>query len=247
MPTSSAPIQRAGVIALSGQEALYSKLDKIGSNIANSRTNGFKGFITKTHEVKYNQPGQSPLSYADTRFTIDFSQGSLEQTQNQFDIAISGPGLFTFLSKDKGIIYSRDGKLSMSNDGVLINSLGDQILNESGSQIAIPATAKHVSIAADGTVATEAGIIDKIGLVDFADKLSLTPIGEGYYKTTERGKAVENPNIVQGFVEASNVNAISETIALVEIARLYENAQKVSEDDAKRQSKVINLSSTNHV
>lgn len=247
MATTSAPIQRAGVIALSGQESLFTKLEKIGSNLSNSATKGFKGFITQTHEVKYQKPGQEIISYADTRSAIDFSQGILEQTKNQFDVAISGPGLFTFLSKDKGVVYSRDGQLSMANNGALINALGDPILNEGGSEITIPATAKHVSIAADGTVATETGVVGKISLVDFADKANLSFIGQGYYKTDERSKPVNNPNISQGFLEASNVNAISETLNLVEVARIYENAQKVLEDDAKRQSKVINLSSTSSV
>jgi len=247
MAATSAPIQRAGTVVLSLQESLWPKLEKTSGNLANSKTAGFKRYITQTHEVKYNQPGHGNISYADTRSALDFSQGTLEQTQNQFDLAISGSGLFAFLSPDKGIVYSRDGQLSMRNDGVLINHVGDPILNNSDSAVTIPATAKHVSIAADGTISTESGIIGKIQLVDFADKTNLAFIGEGYYKTEETGNPVDNPNIMQGFKEASNVNSITEALVLVEIARLFENAQKVLEDDAKRQSKVINLSSTSGV
>lgn len=247
MSTISAPIQRAGVVSLSGQESLFIKLEKTGSNLANSSTKGFKGFITQTHEVKYNKPGQETVSYANTLSAIDFSQGTLEQTQNQFDIAVSGSGLFTFLSPDKGIVYSRDGQLSLNSDGTLINALGDPILNDGGSKITIPTTAKHVSIAADGTITTETEVMGKISLVDFADKKNLNFIGQGYYKTDEKSKPVDNPNIIQGFLENSNVNTISQTINLVTLARLHEYAQKIAEDDAKRQSKSINVSSTSGV
>lgn len=248
MMSRSAPVQSAGTIVLSQQQSLWSKLEKTASNITNANTVGFKGFISQTHEIKYKQPGnQGSISYADMRSVINFSQGALEDTQNQFDIAISGDGFFAFSSANRGVVYSRDGQLRLNNDGTLVNMIGDPILSENGSTITIPTNTKSVSISTDGTISTEKGAISKVQLVDFASKEPLSFIGEGYYKTEAQGTPISKPNIIQGAKEASNVNAIEEVVNLIEISRQHEDAQKVIEDNAKRQSRAINLSATSSV
>lgn len=240
----SAPIQRPGVVVLSLQEALWPKLEKIGSNLSNGSTTGFKGHITQTHEVKYNAAGRNSISYVDTRSTIDFSQGPLKETNNEFDIAISGPGFLSFKSATDGVVYSRDGQLKINDKGVVVNILRDPLLSEGGSAITVPVTAKNISIAKDGTIAADGVSIDKIGLKDFSDKNTLNYIGQGYFKTDARGTAVSDPRVIQGFVEGSNRNAVNEVLNLVEIARYFENAQKLLDEDAKRQSKAINVAPT---
>lgn len=242
--TPRAPVQRPGVIALSLQESLWPKLETTASNLSKASVTGFKGHITQTREVKYTSPGHQSISYADTTSSIDFSQGDLKPTHNQFDLAISGAGFFPFQSKDNGVVYSRDGQLSVSAKGALVNTLGDPLLNEGGSEIVIPPTAKFISISEEGTIATDAGPIGKIGLKDFANKDTLQDLGQGYYKTDARSTPVANPRILQGFIESSNVNPINEVLNLVSIARLFENAQKLLDEDTKRQSKAINISPT---
>lgn len=240
----SAPVQRPGVIVLSLQEALWPKLEKIGSNLSNGSTTGFKGHVTQTHEVKYNAAGRNSVSYVDTRSSIDFSQGPLKETSNDFDVAISGPGFLSFKNETDGVVYSRDGQLGINDKGVVVNILGDPLLSEGGSAITVPVNAKNISIAQDGTVAADGTQIDKIGLKDFSDKNTLNYIGQGYFKTDERGTAVLDPRLMQGFIEGSNRNAVNEVLNLVEIARYFENAQKLLDEDAKRQSKAINVSPT---
>lgn len=243
--TPNAPVRRAGTVVLSMQESLWPQLSSIADNMSNAKTKGFKRFITETRSVDYTKPGQEAISYVDTRSSIDFSQGSMEDTGNQFNLGISGSGLLSFRMKDGRTVYSRDGQLSRNNNGAIVNIVGDTLLSDGGSEILVSPSTKHIKIANDGTVSADGNIVAKIGLVDFANKSDLTFIGNGYFKTDVKGTPVENPFVLQGFVEGSNVNTIGEALKLVEIARHFENAQKILEDDAKRQSKVINTSSTN--
>ncbi|WP_032112800.1 flagellar hook-basal body complex protein [Candidatus Paracaedibacter symbiosus] len=243
----NAPVHRAGTVMLSMQESLWPQLSGVADNMSNSKTKGFKRFITQTKSVDYTTPGKDTVSYANTRSSIDFSQGSLEETGNKFDLGISGAGFLTFRTQDKSTVYSRDGQLSLNSRGALVNNLGDTLLGDGGSEILIPATAKDIEFAEDGTISVDEKVIAKIGLTNFEDKSRLTFIGNGYFTTDVKGKPVDTPSIWQGFAEASNVNPINEALKLVEMARNFENAQKILEDDAKRQSKAINTSSTNNV
>lgn len=242
---SSAPIQRPGIVSLSLQEALWMKLEASASNLTHAQDNGFKKMIVDTKETKVYSTDNTNVSYAQTKSAIDFSQGNLNPTHNEFDIALTGPGFFAFQTKENGVAYSRDGQLSKNKQGVLINILGDPILSTGGSELAIPAEAKFVTITTDGTVTTEKGEIGKIGVKDFIDKENVSKVGRGYLYTAEQVKDIAAPVIKQGFVETSNVNAVGEILNLVEIARLFENAQKMLEDDTKRQSKAINISANN--
>jgi len=159
-------------------------------------------------------------------------------------VAISGSGFLSFKSATDGVVYSRDGQLGINDKGVIVNILGDPLLSEGGSAITVPVNAKSISIAQDGTVAADGTQLDKIGLQDFSDKNTLNYIGQGYFKTDERGTTVLDPRLMQGFIEGSNRNAINEVLNLVEIARHFENAQKLLDEDTKRQSKAINVSPT---
>lgn len=242
---STAPIQRSGVIVLSLQESLWPKLDKTATNLSNSSVAGFKKFVNQTKEVKYHVPGKDSISYVDIQSSIDHNQGPIEQTENRFDLGIVGEGFFTF-NKNGEKVFSRDGRLTMTPEGALVNSLGDPIISAGGSQITIPGNAKSVYIASDGTISTEQGVIDRVGLTKFNDQKKLEFLGNGYFRSQERGEVVEKPKILQGYIENSNVNTVGEIISLIEISRLFDNAQKAIEEDVKRQSKVINHSATKY-
>lgn len=242
---SSAPIQRSGVIVLSLQESLWPKLDKTASNLANSSVAGFKRFVNQTKEVKYSIPGRDSISYVDIQSSIDHSQGSLEQTKNHFDVAIVGEGYFT-IEKEGENVYSRDGRLNMTPTGELVDSLGNPIMGAGGARISIPTNAKNIHISNDGTVSTENGIVGRISVTKFNNQKNLEFLGNGYFRSQEIGNNAEDSRVMQGYVESSNVNTVNEIISLIELSRLFDNAQKVIEEDVKRQSKVINLSATNY-
>ncbi|WP_116474238.1 flagellar hook protein FlgE [Zobellella maritima] len=110
--------------ALSGLSAAATNLDVIGNNIANSQTVGFKGASVQFSDVYAG--AQFGLGTKVSAVLQDFSDGTLETTNRNMDLAISGNGFFRF-EQNEQVVYSRNGQLTVSNDGYLVNAQGGQL------------------------------------------------------------------------------------------------------------------------
>lgn len=238
----SVPVQRTTTIMLSMQEALWPKLDAASSNLANSSTTGFKALLTRTSEVPTRTHGGASVSYVKLDpARRDYSQGALKQTNIPHHVAIVGDGFFKTTQER----YTRDGELTVTAQGLLVNSLGDPILDDGEGEIMLPTDAQYITIGTDGTISTEGGPIARLGVYTLPNTSDLQFIGHGYYRSPQENLAeaeLSRYQIMQGFVEESNVSAISETINLIEILRAYEQAQKAIDQEEKRQSQMMNLS-----
>ncbi|NBX40793.1 MAG: flagellar basal-body rod protein FlgG, partial [Gammaproteobacteria bacterium] len=160
------------------------------------------------------------------------AQGNLVQTQNAFDIAISGEGFFQILQPDGTIGYSRDGSFKLSPEGVLVNSSGYRLQPE----IAIPQNAQTITIGADGTVSiqafgnAQAQTIGQIQVARFLNPTGLQAIGQNLYTETSSSGPPQvgipsqqgNGQLVQGALESSNVNVVEEMVNMIETQRAYE-------------------------
>ena len=151
-------------ISKTGMEAQQLQLDNISHNLANVATNGYKKSHAQFEDLIYQNLRQSGAASSDqtqlpTGLQVglgvtpvasarDFTQGSLQQTGNTYDIAISGNGFFQVTMPDGTTAYSRDGAFKVDANGQLVTSNGYPI--QPG--ITIPAQAQSVTIAADGTV-----------------------------------------------------------------------------------------------
>ena len=171
-----------------------------------------------------------------------FAQGNLQQTGNNLDIAIQGNGFFQLTMPDGTIGYTRDGAFQIDNQGRIVNSNGLPI---SGG-ITIPANATAVSISAEGTVsATIPGTIapqsvGTITLANFVNPPGLEPKGQNVYAESAAsgqpnvGTAGANGlgNLMQGFVETSNVNVVQELVTMIQTQRAYEmNSKAIQTSD----------------
>lgn len=237
------PIQRSTTVALSLQQSLWPQLEATASNLANGSTGGFKRVLVDTKEVQQTSTDGQTVSYTyAANIARDFSDGGMKQTENPLDVAISGPGFF----KVSGEKLTRNGQFSINQSGQLITIDGQTVMGD-GGEINIPSSAKYIKIASDGTVSTDKGKIGKIGIFIVGDEKSLTYGANGYYTGGGNVTALEKPKVLQGFVEESNVQPITETIKLMDILRTFEYAQKIIEDQTKQQSQVINASSRNAI
>ena len=237
------PIQRSTTVALSLQQALWPQLEATASNLANGSTGGFKRVLVDTKEVKQTSTDGQIVSYTyASNITRDFSDGAVKQTENPLDVAISGPGFFQV----SGGQLTRNGQFSINQSGQLITTDGQTVLGD-GGEVNIPSSAKYIKIASDGTISTDQGKIGKIGIFTVEDEKSLNYGANGYYTGGGNITALNKPKVLQGFVEESNVQPITETIKLMDILRTFEYAQKIIEDQAKQQSQVINASSRNAI
>ena len=204
---------------------LLAKNDMISNNLANINTTGFKrdDVVFDILETGFNE--DLPLD----QFT-DFNQGDLKSTGNLLDFAISGEGFFTIESTE-GQLFTRNGHFSISDEGMIEDSFGNRLLGNSGpievlGQNGVPGV---IRITEKGEVMVDGDIINKLLITNFEDKHELEKIGNNLFKPNEgvTGEPIETTGIVQGFLETSNINPVSEMVNLIDMHRQFEATQKV--------------------
>jgi len=245
-------------ISKTGMEAQQTQLDVISNNLANVSTNGFKKGHAVFEDLMYQNLRQvgsntSEQSTLPTGLQIGlgvrtvatsrtFSQGSLQQSGNNLDVAIQGNGFFQVTMPDGTTGYTRDGSFQLDSQGRMVNSTG--LLVQGG--ITVPANATNVSIANTGVVsATIPGTtapqnIGTITMASFINPAGLEPKGQNIYQETA---ASGQPNagtpgsnglgtVMQGFVETSNVNVVQELVSMIQTQRAYEmNSKAIQTSD----------------
>ncbi|TVP45452.1 MAG: flagellar hook protein FlgE [Halomonas sp.] len=112
--------------ALSGLSAQQQKLGAVGNNIANSQTVGFKSSNVQFADVYAES--RIGLGVRNSAVLQNFSQGNVESTNRNMDLAISGEGFFRFQQPNGEVGYSRNGQLTMTAQGNLVNAQGAQIM-----------------------------------------------------------------------------------------------------------------------
>jgi flagellar basal-body rod protein FlgG len=245
---------RALYSAASGMTAQQMSIDSIANNLANANTNGFKMRRMQFQDLLYQsylQPGaaagsqtvipsglQVGLGTRPSANEIVFSQGAFVQTDNPLDLVIQGKGFFQVRLPSGETAYTRAGGFQLDKDGNVVTSSGDPI----EPQITIPPTGQTITIAADGTVSytlpgqAAAQVAGQIQLANFANPAGLSSIGSNLFTQTDASGAptVGNPggqeglgSLMQGYVEASNVNIVEEFINMIVSQRAYEANSKV--------------------
>jgi len=245
-------------IAKSGMEGQQFKLDTISNNLANVGTNGFKRGGVVFEDLMYDSLRSAGTASSDqtqlptglqvglgTRVsasTRNFSQGNLQQTGNNFDLAIKGQGFFQIQLPDGSTAYTRDGSFQLDASGQVVTAAGYAL--QPG--ITVPANALSVSIAADGTVnATVPGqaqpqSLGQLQLATFVNPGGLDPRGQNLYAesaasgtpTTGAPGADGRGALMQGHVEGSNVNVVEELVAMIATQRAYElNSKAIQTTD----------------
>ncbi len=219
------------------------RLDVISNNLANSATVGFKkeGATSQSFDdvlaIKVRDDhgdayiGNMSLGVKIGEVYTDYSQGSVRETGNTYDLAIDGSGFFTIDYTDANgntsTRYTRAGEFLITKEGYVVTSEGQHLMGES-QWLQVPVDAVEVMVDTDGTVYADGTAVDKVRLTDFEDYNYLKKFGETMYQPVQG--AVEKDatgSILQGFTEQSNVNVVSEMVNLINITRAYEANQKV--------------------
>lgn len=238
-------MESVNYVSLSAANALKLNLDATAHNIANASTFGFKAsqLLHETVEPDGASATDESVSYVrGAGVYVDTSQGALLQTDNPLDMAISGSGWFGFAAENDKVAYGRDGRFAIANGGQLVSLKGTPVVDQNGVPITLPAElANTVSIAQDGTiVGPEGENLGQIGLfaADNIDKMAA--IGGGMFlPAPDAGLAGvdDTSQILQGYLEQSNVSPVIEMTRLVDIQRAYERAVKLmgEENDLTKQ------------
>ena len=245
-------------ISKTGLDAQQTQMDVISNNLANVSTSGFKRSRAVFEDLLYQtlrQPGAQSSQQTQLPSGLQlgtgvrpvateriFTQGNLQQTSNDKDVAIQGAGFLQVLLPDGTTAYTRDGTLQIDNQGQLVTSSGFVIQ----PAISIPAGAQSLTVGRDGTVSvTLQGTaaptqIGALQLATFINPAGLESKGENLYvETGASGTANTNTPgtngagiLTQGYVETSNVNVVEELVNMIQTQRAYEiNSKAISTSD----------------
>lgn len=242
-------MDKALYIAMSGAKQNMVSQRVHANNLANVNTTGFKEDFAQARAMPVYGEHFASRAYAmSERPGTHLTQGTLMQTGNALDVAISGEGWIGVQSEDGTEAYTRRGDLQIDVTGRLLTGTGLPVMGN-GGPIVIPPAAK-VEIGADGTISImplgETGVglaqVDRIRLVN--------PPAEDMYKREDglmhlqQGAAAAVPDnmirLEQGFLEGSNVNSVTALTEILSLSRQYElqvklmsQADEISQSSAR--------------
>ena len=240
------------------------RMDIMSNNLANADTAGFKkeGSTSQAYSevmaVKIKDLSENPntpkrlggmsLGVKIGETFTDFSQGSLRDTGNTFDLAIGGNGFFNIEFTNKAgevsTKYTRDGGFTLTRDGYLVTKDGDYVLGTDDNRIQISTVAGDTVIDRDGRIYQDGNLVATIKVTEFEDTNYLTHYGETMWDAKEGAVAVdsEDPSIYQGYLEMSNVSVVKEMVNMITISRQYEANQKALQTFDETLEKSMTLS-----
>ena len=250
--------------AATGMAAQELNVQVISNNIANLRTTGFKKQTAAFQDLIYEHVRRVGAQASDQGTIVpvgvdigggvktvgtprSMTQGTLSQTGNDLDLAVSGEGFFKILMPDGTYQYTRDGTFQMDNQGRIVTAGGNPVQ----PTITIPNNASGITVNEQGPVSvtlpgsSTSTILGQIGLTRFINKAGLQPVGSNQFTETPSSGPPQDGTantegygkITQGSLEQANVDVVSEMSDLIAAQRAYEmNAKVISAADQMMQS-----------
>jgi flagellar basal-body rod protein FlgG len=244
---------RALHTSATGMAAQESNVNTISNNIANVNTTGFKKARTEFDDLLYETIQEAgSKSSGSTEYNVGHqvgsgakvsatrkihTQGSPQMTNNPYDLMINGEGFLGIVAPNGELKFTRDGSFNVDAQGNLVTRVGHKVF----PGIVVPSNIMKINIAEDGTVeaftreSVEAINLGKISIFTFVNPTGLRSDGGNLLSATgASGQAIqttpgENGSgiLMQGAIEASNVNVMNEMTDLIKAQRAYEMNSKV--------------------
>ena len=241
-------------IAATGMLAQQMNVEVISNNIANLRTTGFKRQRAAFQDLLYPHKRRVGSETSDTGTLVAtgvqvgsgvktaatpriLTQGNLEATQKKMDIAVRGEGYFQIQLPDGRTAFTRDGSFEIDANGNMVTVDGYSVV----PNITFPNDGRDVTINGEGVVSVISGVnatpdeLGQIQLARFINKAGLEAIGDNLFVETPSSGTpqIGDPNddgygnLLQGYLELSNVNAVTEISDLIAAQRAYELNSRV--------------------
>ena len=255
-------------IAGTGMLAQQTNVEVISNNIANMTTTGFKRQRSEFQDLIYQHLRRVGANSSDSGSIVPSGaqvglgvrtaaiyrineQGNLQQTSNQLDMAVQGNGYFQVTLPSGDTAYTRDGTFGLAADGTIVTADGYVVQ----PSVQIPSNATSVTVNQSGQVQvtlsgqTAPQTAGQLQLAVFPNDAGLEAQGGNLYlQTAASGQPVAgNPaspgfgSVMQGFIETSNVNVVSEITNLITAQRAYEMNSKVITTSDDMLSTLTNL------
>ncbi len=240
--------------AATGMAAQELSVQVIANNIANVQTTGYKKQTAAFQDLIYQHIRRVGAQSSDQGTILPIgvdigggvktvgtprlmTQGTLSQTGNDLDLAITGEGFFKILQPDGTFQYTRDGTFQMDNQGRIVTAQGNPVQ----PTITIPNNASGITVNAQGQVSvtlpgsTTSSVIGQLALTRFINKAGLQPVGNNQFTDTPSSGPPQDGlanaegygSLTQGSLEQANVDVVSEMSNLIAAQRAYEMNSKV--------------------
>jgi flagellar basal-body rod protein FlgF len=216
-------------IMLSRQQGLFRDMEVTANNMANVNTSGYNA--QRTMFSDYLVPDGShqdayvnePMAWRDT------TPGAVQTTNNPFDLAIGSQNGYFQVQTPQGVRYTRAGNFQINAEGTIVTVQGYPVLGTDGGEISVPDNAKNILINGAGQVTADGEDIGQVGVMSFANEQAMVRTGNTLFSAKETPQQSEVPALVQGAIETSNVNPVSEMVKVIELGRTTTNTAKFVE------------------
>lgn len=228
----------------SSMQTQWRRHEVLANNLANASTAGFKqddlviaGETAPPVDPSFIMMGMTPIGQHTVTQWTDFSAGPIRDTGRSLDVAIDGSGFFV-VQTPRGLRYTRAGALTMGRDGYLTTPGGHQLMGASGP---IQVSSTRLSISAKGEIQDDGRTVDTIRVVDFPRPYRLLKEGDGLFAPVGAAAPPADAadyQVVGGAIEGSNVDTVRTMVAMIEMLRSYESAQRAiqSADETERRA-----------
>jgi flagellar basal-body rod protein FlgF len=212
--------------------------DSVTQNISSSQLTGYR---KRTTEFSAQPAGQAqmitgqtsedagqPMMFPTAGNAVNFLPGDAQPTGRELDLSIQGQGFFEVQGPDGAKSYTRDGEFHVRPDNTITTAGGLDLLTESGSPLTALPTGGAIVVNTDGTVTQNGTSIGKLSIQQFSDNSQLSAGPSGTFSANGATPTpVAKPDVLQGYLEGSNVSPMHEMVDLITISRAYESNQKM--------------------
>lgn len=219
---------------LARQSGLMREMQAVANNIANASTTGFRreGVVFSEYIRRLEDAPSLSMAHASARH-LDLSEGGLTRTGAAFDMAIRGEGFF-LLATPEGQRLTRAGSFTPDAGGILRTGDGHALLDAGGAEIVLDPAAGPVALAEDGTLSAGGAPVAQVGLWRPVDPLALRHVAGTMFDPGGAVEPAEGGRLLQGFLEESNVEPVSEIARMITVQRAYELGQSFLEAEDGR-------------
>src|SRR5688572_15440103 len=227
---SPAAMDPLTAIAASGLRARMESLELLANNVANASTGGYKAdrefYSLYTSQEALASDSRTTMPVIDRPWT-DMSQGVLNQTGNQLDVALTGKGFFA-VNGPAGPLYTRNGSFRLAADGKLVTADGHAVRGTGGAAMMLQ-SARPIEISNNGTVTQDGNVIGQLEVADFTGMTDLTKQGSNYFRISDptvKAAVASGTLVEQGKIEGSNTGTAESAVRLISVMRQFEMLQK---------------------
>lgn len=225
-------MQSALYVSLSGQVALEKRLETIANNMANMKTAAFRADAVK-FEAAMSRAAAQPVAFSSAGDNfISRKPGAITQTGNNLDVAVVGDTWMGFVGP-AGNVYTRDGRMQIASNGELQTVAGYPVLDAGGTPIIVDPDGGPLTIARNGTISQGVNQVGVLGLYEIPNDAKLERFANsGVVPDRPVATVIDftKTGFQQGFVEGSNVDAMTEMTQLITVSRAFQSVSSVIEN-----------------